>query len=305
MAAPPQAPVKPSASADRGATVIAAPPATPRRWGAPRPRPRLLPAPVVVAVALGHLLAIVGLVALLRWSYPPRPAPPRERLTVVELPALPWPHGPGGAGSRARRAAPVPGGATSPRELAPRPPRTPPRGGFAAPPGGPPAGPAPAAGRAGVPGGGVGGGGTGTGLEVRPDPRLYVDPRRIALPEPTPHERYMAHLEARLRGLQDSAAAEAERQRRATDWTVRDADGRRWGVSPGRIHLGPLGSLPLPLTLGGSGERRDEAEAERRQRAEIDRQEQRRETRRTQEERARATRTRQDSLRQDSLRRRP
>jgi hypothetical protein len=40
---------------------------------------------------------------------------------------------------------------------------------------------------------------------------------------------------------------------RATDWTYTDGEGRRWGLSPGRLHLGDF-SIPLPFSFGGSME---------------------------------------------------
>ena len=38
----------------------------------------------------------------------------------------------------------------------------------------------------------------------------------------------------------------AEASRRATDWTYTDDQGRRWGVSPGQIHLGGI-TIPVPF----------------------------------------------------------
>lgn len=80
-------------------------------------------------------------------------------------------------------------------------------------------------------------------------PRL-VDPRlwrpMVLIPrEPTLAD-VQARLDAALELLSDSALAETERRVRATDWTVTDADGGRWGISPGWLHLGKL-KLPLPV----------------------------------------------------------
>lgn len=76
------------------------------------------------------------------------------------------------------------------------------------------------------------------------DPRLW---RPIVL---IPREPTLADVQARLDAavelLSDSALAETERQLRATDWTVADASGGRWGISPGFLHLGKL-KIPLPL----------------------------------------------------------
>jgi len=80
------------------------------------------------------------------------------------------------------------------------------------------------------------------------DPRLWspVDPELAALSA----DRILAlDIAIALEAGIDSAAAEAERARRALDWTRTDEDGRRWGVSPGKIHLGDL-TIPLPFGFG-------------------------------------------------------
>lgn len=129
------------------------------------------------------------------------------------------------------------------------------------------------------------------------DPRLYVAPREIPPPpEPSDHERYMAHLQGRLDAYNDSIGADAERARRATDWTVTDKNGDRWGVSPGKVHLGGV-TLPVPVQLGGSGEQRRAADEEKRTREEIRRGEETREQREAMKERTRATRERKDAER--------
>ncbi|MFW5947301.1 MAG: hypothetical protein ACOCUW_02305, partial [Gemmatimonadota bacterium] len=55
-----------------------------------------------------------------------------------------------------------------------------------------------------------------------------------------------ARIGAVVELLGDSALAEADAALRARDWTVEDADGGRWGISPGQLHLGKL-TLPLPI----------------------------------------------------------
>ncbi len=76
------------------------------------------------------------------------------------------------------------------------------------------------------------------------DPRIwaFVDPE---LGELTDAERYQMSLWWRLALWYDSLGAAEEAERRALDWTYTDEQGGRWGVSPGRIHLGTL-TLPLP-----------------------------------------------------------
>lgn len=93
-------------------------------------------------------------------------------------------------------------------------------------------------------------------------PRL-IDPRIwrpvVLIPrEPTLAD-VRARLDAAMELLSDSALAEAERAMRAVDWTVEDADGGRWGISPGKLHLGKL-TLPLPIYFTIPG--RDPAQAE-------------------------------------------
>lgn len=78
------------------------------------------------------------------------------------------------------------------------------------------------------------------------DPRLW-QPMILIPREPT-----LADVEARIAAavelLSDSALAEADAAMRARDWTVQDKEGGKWGVSPGKLHLGDL-TLPLPIWL--------------------------------------------------------
>jgi len=80
------------------------------------------------------------------------------------------------------------------------------------------------------------------------DPRLWgaLEPEVIT---PTPDEILELRLLATIEAMTDSALAEAERAQRALDWTHTDDEGRRWGFSPGQIHLGDV-SLPLPFGFG-------------------------------------------------------
>jgi hypothetical protein len=133
------------------------------------------------------------------------------------------------------------------------------------------------------------------------DRRLWITPRSAPDREPTQeelHAEYMAGLERRLGTYNDSVAAEADRARRATDWTVRDSEGRRWGVSPEGIHLGGITLPPVEFPPGGGDpDRRQRAEEEQRTRDALDRQEADAERRRVREERIRATRERRDEER--------
>ena len=80
------------------------------------------------------------------------------------------------------------------------------------------------------------------------DPRLWapVDPELTDLSR----EEYLRlRLLAELEGMADSAAIAEEIARRAREWTYTDEDGRTWGVSPGKLHLGDV-TLPLPFAFG-------------------------------------------------------
>jgi len=59
-------------------------------------------------------------------------------------------------------------------------------------------------------------------------------------------------MAARIIQYQDSVEAAIAMGAASTDWTYTDADGKRWGISPGAIHLGDI-TIPLPnFTLGSS-----------------------------------------------------
>jgi hypothetical protein len=80
------------------------------------------------------------------------------------------------------------------------------------------------------------------------DLRLWapVDPELARLSE----EQIMRlMLIAELEALGDSMALAEELARQALDWTHTDSEGRKWGVSPGKLHLGDL-TLPLPFAFG-------------------------------------------------------
>jgi hypothetical protein len=52
-----------------------------------------------------------------------------------------------------------------------------------------------------------------------------------------------------LEAFNDSMAIRAARSARGTDWTYTDEEGNRWGISPGKLHLGKF-SIPLPFSFG-------------------------------------------------------
>lgn len=81
--------------------------------------------------------------------------------------------------------------------------------------------------------------------------------RRSDPPPRSGEEVVRERVAARLDAYNDSVAADAAASARATDWTVKDADGGRWGVSPGAVHLGSI-TLPLPFTVAAAPGRREE-----------------------------------------------
>jgi hypothetical protein len=63
-----------------------------------------------------------------------------------------------------------------------------------------------------------------------------------------------------IRSWNDSVAVAVALSGEATDWTYTDEEGRRWGLSPGRLHLGDF-SIPLPFSFQLPPGRRDEVMA--------------------------------------------
>ena len=80
------------------------------------------------------------------------------------------------------------------------------------------------------------------------DPRLWrpIDPSRAA---PSPEHLLETRLAIAIRNSNDSIAAAIEAELALTDWTHTDDEGKRWGVSPGKIHLGDI-TIPLPFGFG-------------------------------------------------------
>ena len=95
-------------------------------------------------------------------------------------------------------------------------------------------------------------------LRVRSsDARLW----REAMPELfelTDAERMQLELAGRLEEWTDSVAEVVAAEYALTDWTTTDDQGRRWGVSPGQLHLGSI-TLPLPFYFGGNAMQREQA----------------------------------------------
>lgn len=280
-----------------------------RRFGRRVPSGR--PSAASVAGSVAVHLALVGLAVVLfraGTGVLERRPPPAETVEYFDLTF------PGGGADRVAGGPAAPGGPELPAEApaAEAPPSTAPdrRDGAApgealsfpsgVPSGIPEAGGAPAAVGAGGGGGQPGGRGIGGGGALTPglrDPRLVPTQRPVpAEPERTEHERYMDRLGTTLGQYNDSVAAERERERNALDWTLKDKDGNRWGVSPGRVHLGKI-TLPAPFGFAASPQAREESEREAMQRTEIDRQVAGREMGNSFQDRVRATRERKDAER--------
>jgi len=88
------------------------------------------------------------------------------------------------------------------------------------------------------------------------DARIWapLDPDLNAL---TLRQRLELELAGDIADWQDSLAIAAAAERALTDWTKTDAQGRKWGVSEGKLHLGDI-TLPLPFNFGVPVGRRDE-----------------------------------------------
>jgi len=180
-----------------------------------------------------------------------------------------------------------------------------------------PAVPAPGAGNPGTPGpggqgqgasgAGTGAGGAGGGAaygnsaaRFRPkswDRRLWEEPDRL-LPAQSDADRVATRVQDKLDAVNDSAAAVADAARRATDWTIKDKNGKSWGVSPGKLHLGDL-TLPLPLGFEAPNGRRDEFEKDQANWDDLQRSASQAEIRHTFDERVKAIRKRKEQERKD------
>jgi hypothetical protein len=268
----------------------------------PRVRPVVEFGRLPVAIsALVHLVVFSVLAVVIRFGpgvLPERPVGSTGE--AVEYIDLAWPVGTPGDGA-GLESSPDAG----PPELSPDP-TQPGRLRDAAPllfPGGVTSGiPAPAP--TGAVGTGGGGGAApagpgGVGDRLRPgfrDPRLYVDQATESLKTTdtrSQHEIYMEHLTERIRASNDSMGI-ANREPN-TDWTLRDGQGRRWGLSEDGLHLGPL-TVPKELvprpTATGDNRSLEAQREQQRQREEIQRQEDARARRAAQEEAARRNRER-------------
>ena len=63
-------------------------------------------------------------------------------------------------------------------------------------------------------------------------------------------------LAGRLEIWVDSVFRAMEAESALTDWTKTDSEGKRWGLSPGKLHMGDI-SIPLPIYFGGNSWQRE------------------------------------------------
>lgn len=79
------------------------------------------------------------------------------------------------------------------------------------------------------------------------DERLWTLDEEITRLPPSEIEEFL--LSDRIYAWLDSMNAAAARAEAAKDWTFTDDEGKKWGVSEGKLHLGDL-TLPLPFSFG-------------------------------------------------------
>lgn len=132
------------------------------------------------------------------------------------------------------------------------------------------------------------------------DPRIWrpVSPERSELSD---EERARLFLYGKLEALNDSLAAASELGPNL-DWTYTDDEGRRWGISPGALHLGGL-TIPIPSFWGGGAGAGNAQDALRRQWewSDIEAGAARARVRETLDERAKAIRERKDRERKEKV----
>ena len=127
------------------------------------------------------------------------------------------------------------------------------------------------------------------------DARLWAEPPPEFF-DLTLEQREELLLSSRIVEWYDSVALVRAAEERLTDWTFRDSNGGRWGISDGQIHLGGI-TLPLPLNFGAPVGKRDENARRIFEFEEITRQSQRYLIEQSWKERAAAIRARRDKER--------
>ncbi|MFQ5537054.1 MAG: hypothetical protein ACE5GJ_06335 [Gemmatimonadota bacterium] len=130
------------------------------------------------------------------------------------------------------------------------------------------------------------------------DARLWA-PLDPAVTRLTLEQRLELELAGRLEAWRDSVLVAEEAERALTDWTYTDGEGKRWGVSPGKLHLGDV-TLPLPFEFGVTPGQRDAAKRRAWEWEEVRRGAITGELRDSWKERAKAIRERRDRERRES-----
>lgn len=134
------------------------------------------------------------------------------------------------------------------------------------------------------------------------DPRLLPTPDAVAQPELTESEWLHLRFAQKAGVYNDSIANEAAAKLKATDWTVKGKNGEKWGVSPGKIHLGKV-TLPLPFGFSPTGQQGAELREATRKWSESQAQAARAEAQQTFEQRVKAIRERQQAQRDSTKKR--
>ena len=131
-------------------------------------------------------------------------------------------------------------------------------------------------------------------FDARLDPKSTYLPYRI-----DPADAVRERIAQSIQQFNDSIAAEAEARRRGTDWTITTKDGKKWGIEPGKIHLGSI-TLPLPVAFNTPPGRRDEANARASRWADIEYQANKEIGRQSFNDRVKAIRARKEKEREEA-----
>lgn len=133
------------------------------------------------------------------------------------------------------------------------------------------------------------------------DPRLFDRP---ALPDEPPVHRdeiVRRRIATSIDAWNDSVRLAEQAAAKAVDWTVKDGEGGRWGVSPEGIHLGSF-TLPIPVRFSTPLGRREGAAAAQQNWSDIQLQRGRAAAQEDIKDRIKAIRARKEAERRDTTR---